>query len=78
MEGQVSENYFDCLEAKAQEEVRQLADDLAWSLERAAQQYLLTASSLAVVSSVERMGRKAPVLQMAWKSPTKKGLKVDS
>lgn len=70
----MSENYFDCLEGKAQEEVRQLAEDLVWSLEKAAQQYLLTASSLAVVSSVERMSRKAPVLEIVRGMPPKKGL----
>ncbi len=68
------ENYFDCLELQAQEEVRQLAMDLGWSLEKAAQQYLLTASSLAAVRSVERMGRKAPVLEIVQGMPPKKGL----
>ncbi|MCD5994178.1 hypothetical protein KDX38_10885 [Pseudomonas sp. CDFA 602] len=68
------ENYFDCLDVKAQEEVRQLAADLGWSLQKAAQEYLKVAKSLAVVSSVERMNRKAPVLNIAGERPPKKGL----
>lgn len=68
------ENYFDCLDVRAQEEVRQLAVDLGWELEKAAREYLKAAKSLAVVSSVERMNRKAPVLEMVRGRPPKKGL----
>ncbi|MFK3971081.1 hypothetical protein ACI2KS_10180 [Pseudomonas sp. NPDC087358] len=68
------ENYFDCLDVRAQEEVRQLAEDLGWSLEKAAVEYLKTSKSLAVVSSVERMNRKAPVLEMFPGGSPKKGL----
>ncbi|KQQ60341.1 hypothetical protein ASF84_05295 [Pseudomonas sp. Leaf127] len=68
------ENYFDCLDVGAQEEVRQLAVDLGWSLQKAAMEYLKTSKSLAVVSSVERMKRKAPVLEMVRGGTPKKGL----
>jgi len=70
----VLENYFDCLDVGAQEEVRQLAVDLGWGLEKAAQEYLKVAKSLVIVSSVERMERKAPVLEMVRGKPPKKGL----
>ena len=68
------ENYFDCLDVGAQEEVRQLAKDLGWGLEKAAQEYLRAAKSLAVVSSIERMNRKAPVLELFPGGTPKKGL----
>nr|WP_024685075.1 hypothetical protein [Pseudomonas asturiensis] len=71
------ENYFDCLDVGAQEEVRQLAVDLGWSLQKATQEYLKTAKSLAVVSSVSRMNRKAPVLEIVQGTTPKKGLKRD-
>jgi hypothetical protein len=70
----VLENYFDCLDVGAQEEVRQLAVDLGWDLEKAAQEYLKVAKSLATVSSVKRMERKAPVLEMVRGGSPKKGL----
>ena len=70
----MSENYFDCLVVGAQEEVRQLALDLGWSLDQAARQYLQTASSMAAIRSVERMSQKAPVLAIVRGTTPKKGL----
>jgi len=67
--------YFDCLEVGAQEEVKQLAADLSWSIEKATQQYLQTASSMAAIRAIERAGNKAPVLEMVQVRATKKGLK---
>lgn len=70
----MSENYFDCLVVGAQEEVRQLALDLGWSLDQAARQYLQTASSMAAIRSVERMKQPPPELKLVRGTPPKKGL----
>ncbi|EXF95776.1 hypothetical protein HK44_020480 [Pseudomonas fluorescens HK44] len=59
---------FDCefssLPAGAQQEIRELAHQLGWSLDLATEEYLLAASSIAAAGRVVQNSRKAPVLEL--------------
>jgi hypothetical protein len=59
---------FDCefssLPEEAQQEIRELARELGWSLDLATEEYLLAASSIAASGRVVQNSRKAPVLEL--------------
>ncbi|BFO03381.1 hypothetical protein KNHN1_17590 [Pseudomonas guariconensis] len=65
------ESTFDLLPLEVKDEVRELAADLGWSLERTADEYLEMCRSLAVQAQLKQMRRKAPVLELVGH---KKGL----
>jgi hypothetical protein len=65
------ESIFDALEDGAKEEVRQLAAELGWDLERTSQEYIRAGQSLAIQLQMERMKHPATVLSLV---DHKKGL----
>lgn len=68
------ESIFDALEDGAKEEVRKLSDELGWSLEQTAQEYLRAGQSLAIQLQMERMRQPPTVLYLAdHKKSLKKG-----
>lgn len=67
------ETTFELLPIEVKAEVRQLAADLGWSLERSTDEYLEMSRSLAVQEQLRQMRYKAPVLGLVGH---KKGLDV--
>lgn len=64
---------FELLAPEAQEEVRELADELGWCLEDAASAYLAVTSEMLSARAVKQFRRSTPVLSLTGHKEALKG-----